>query len=508
LHQLLKTIGRFNRSLSLRWRLTLSYTLVTVGVVLALEGVFLVIADQVVFGTAQFPAFLATALDEATPSAAPFLESASPDRTGLATWLGTQSRFQDMHLPFGLVVPPNQEALLVVVDSAGMILASSDGQRAPVGDALGTHISPAAAASLRAGLTGSVDRGRRAVREADGRVAGTSPIVSSSGEIVGGLFLDPHLPGGFRLFVAQAIPAFIKSAVPLTIIFGLMGTLFGYAWARWITRRLRSLAVAVEAWSRGYLDVTARDVSDDELGQLARQLNRMAEQLQTLLQTRQELAIVDERNRLARDLHDAVKQQVFATAMQVGAARALLERNPTTAGAHLAEAERLASQAQQELAGLIRELRPAALTDKGLAAALQGEVREWSRRTNVAAEVRIQGERSSPLAVEQGLFRVAQEALSNVARHSAASAVEVHLAWEGESLMLTVSDNGRGFDPERARGKGLGLTTMRERIEDLGGTFRVASGPDGTLVESRVRAPTPVLPAEAAGECSRSPAPG
>jgi NarL family two-component system sensor histidine kinase LiaS len=213
----------------------------------------------------------------------------------------------------------------------------------------------------------------------------------------------------------------------------------------------------------------------------------MAEQLQNLLQTRQELATLEERNRLARELHDSVKQQVFATAMQVGAARALVDQNPAASKENLAEAERLVRQAQQELTGLIRELRPAALEGKGLATALRDCVTDWSRQTHIPAELRVRGERPLPLPLEQALFRVAQEALTNTARHSRAGSVEVDLVWQGNLVTLTVSDDGRGFDPTEADSKGLGLQSMQERIAALGGHLEVNSKPgSGTEVVARL----------------------
>jgi NarL family two-component system sensor histidine kinase LiaS len=217
-----------------------------------------------------------------------------------------------------------------------------------------------------------------------------------------------------------------------------------------------------------------QDRSGDELGQLTRRLNVMAEQLQNLVETRQELAMLEERNRLARDLHDSVKQQVFATAMQLAAARSLLERDPEAARQSLAEAERLTRQSQQELTGLIQELRPAALEGRGLAEALREFVPQWAQRTGIEATVRVQGERALPLTVEQALFRVAQEALANVARHSQAETVDVHLAWAEDVVSLIVSDDGRGFD-RAARTSGVGLRSMAERMERLGGTLQVES---------------------------------
>jgi NarL family two-component system sensor histidine kinase LiaS len=203
----------------------------------------------------------------------------------------------------------------------------------------------------------------------------------------------------------------------------------------------------------------------------------MVIQLQNLFQTRQELAGLEERNRLARDLHDSVKQQIFATAMQVGAARTLIDQNPEAAKSHLLEAEQLVRQAQQELATLILELRPAALEGKGLVKALRDYVGDWSRQTHIAAEVRVSGERLLPLTIEQTLFRVVQESLANVARHSGATQTEIYLVWEPNQVNLTIADNGHGFQPAKMSGKGVGLQSMRERIEMLGGRLEVESKP-------------------------------
>jgi NarL family two-component system sensor histidine kinase LiaS len=172
--------------------------------------------------------------------------------------------------------------------------------------------------------------------------------------------------------------------------------------------------------------------------------------------------------------------------MQVAAARALVRSDPTAAEARLAEVERMVGEAQHELTGLIRELRPAALGDKGLVPALREWVADWSHGSGIAAEVRVQGERPAPLEVEQALFRVAQEALSNVARHSGARTVDVRVAWEDEALTLAIQDDGHGFDLAERDGKGVGLGSMRERVEALGGTLLVFGQADGTRVEARV----------------------
>jgi NarL family two-component system sensor histidine kinase LiaS len=275
----------------------------------------------------------------------------------------------------------------------------------------------------------------------------------------------------------------INSGFLFVVLAALVGTLTGVLVSFNLTRRLGRITQAAEAWSAGDFAATARDMSRDELGQLARDLNRMAAQLQALLTTRQELAVVEERNRLARELHDTVKQHVFANALLVRAARKQVDRDPAIAKRHLEDAEGLAEQTQQELITLIRALRPAALADKGLLAVLTEVAREWATRTGIAVDVRAQGQRATPLEVEDALLRVAQEALANVARHSNASRVEVQLAWEGEQLRLSVRDDGDGFDVAAAEGTGMGLASMRERVEALGGTLVLASAPGETGVE-------------------------
>jgi NarL family two-component system sensor histidine kinase LiaS len=214
----------------------------------------------------------------------------------------------------------------------------------------------------------------------------------------------------------------------------------------------------------------------------------MAEQLQNLLDARHDLATLEERNRLARDLHDSVKQQVFAITMQLGAARSLLATDPDEAARHLAEAEQLAKQSQQELAGLIQELRPSDLNKRSLVEALRTFVEDWSRRTMMTADFQAQDERPLPLPVEQALFRVAQEALANVARHSRATTVTVHLDRQADTIYLTVQEDGQGFVVDDRIQTGMGLSNMTERMTAVDGSLTVTSSPgQGTTIEAAVR---------------------
>ena len=197
---------------------------------------------------------------------------------------------------------------------------------------------------------------------------------------------------------------------------------------------------------------------------------------------------MDERNRLARDLHDSVKQQVFATTMKLGAARALIDQDSRAAQVHLDEAEHLARQAQTELTAIIRELGPATLETKGLGPAIKEQVAEWSRLNKISAKVVVLEEDRLPKEIEQALFRVTQEALSNIARHSSATHVDVEMDSNQHDVSITITDNGSGFDPSMVDGKGVGLRSMRERMEALGGDCRVESKPGrGTRLIARCR---------------------
>jgi NarL family two-component system sensor histidine kinase LiaS len=197
---------------------------------------------------------------------------------------------------------------------------------------------------------------------------------------------------------------------------------------------------------------------------------------------------LDERNRLARDLHDSVKQQAFATTMTLGTAKSLQQRDPQGAWQKVDEAIGLSTQVQQELDGLIYQLRPVVLDGAGLGAALHGYVQRWSGQTRIEARVDARGEGVLPAQVEETLFRLTQEALANVSRHSGASRVAVKLISTRHIAILEVADDGRGFDPASVAGKGMGLATMCERIEAVDGTLNIDSAPgQGTRVLARCR---------------------
>ena len=220
---------------------------------------------------------------------------------------------------------------------------------------------------------------------------------------------------------------------------------------------------------------------------LAREHNeQLLNELQATQQKLRDLAVVDERNRLARDLHDSVKQQVFAISMQLSAARTALSETDK-AYSSVTEAERLAQQAGAELSTLISALRPPSLDNRTLTTAIKEHVEEWSRQNKIEPDMDIDSNISVDLQSEQVLFRVLQEALANVARHSEAGKVKVILKSDEDKVTLVVEDNGMGFDTARVT-KGVGLDSMRERLAAVNGELEVSSLQSrGTRVTAKVR---------------------
>ena len=207
------------------------------------------------------------------------------------------------------------------------------------------------------------------------------------------------------------------------------------------------------------------------------QVRDRTKEIEKLFERTKELAIVEERNRLARELHDSAKQKAFAALAQLGTANGILKKNLKGARSHLIEAENLVYEVIEELTFLIQEMYPVALKEKGLATTLREYVFEWEDRTNIQADVEIEEERDLHLNIEQAIYRVVQEALSNVSRHSRATHVKVELSYKQDAVVVIIADNGCGFDQEIIP-SGVGLRSIRERIESLGGLVEINSLPD------------------------------
>jgi ligand-binding sensor domain-containing protein/anti-sigma regulatory factor (Ser/Thr protein kinase) len=220
--------------------------------------------------------------------------------------------------------------------------------------------------------------------------------------------------------------------------------------------------------------------------ELERQVRDRTREIEHLFEKTKELAIIEERNRLARELHDSAKQKAFAALAQLGTANGIIASNPRAAKEHLDEAENLVYEVIEELTFLIQEMYPLFLKEKGLATSLRDYVFEWEGRTGIRVEVNISGQKRLKLEIEQAIYRIIQEALSNVARHSRATRVDLTLTYQSHSIEAVVADNGCGFEQQN-RPAGIGLRSIQERAESLGGTLEIASAPDcGTRLTARI----------------------
>jgi signal transduction histidine kinase len=243
-----------------------------------------------------------------------------------------------------------------------------------------------------------------------------------------------------------------------------------------------------------------------------------------LFQSAQQLAALEERQRLARDLHDSVAQMLFSVTLVAQALGPAWRRDPAEGERQVQRLLDLTRTALAEMRALLSELRPAepvpelahaesTLTSlsrirrEGLAQSLRVHLRE-SVPAGVRCELRAERYRPQPLEIEEVLYRIAAEAVHNAVKHADASRLDLELSLSGARARLRVSDDGRGFDPRRSarrrpgdlRGGGLGLLSMRERAESIGGRLRLVSGPGrGTRVDVVLPVPGAPRRAPAAG---------
>jgi signal transduction histidine kinase len=340
-------------------------------------------------------------------------------------------------------------------------------------------------------------------------------LVNSARELAAARYAALGIPdaaGGFRRFlVAGMSDELIASMGPLPRTHGMLAAMLSQSepyrtddihrdprFRGWWPRRhpdMRSfLGVPIRARDEviGAFYLTEKqgaeafDREDQELIELLAAHASIAITNARLYEQSRELSILSERNRLALELHDVVSQKLFSVMLTAEAAATQMDRDPVAARAQLERVRGLAGEALEELRSLILGLRPPELERDGLAATLRKEV-EMVARTH-GTDVRLQiapGFTSDGDERELALLRIAHEALHNAVRHAKASHVVVRLAGENGTLVVEVSDDGIGFDPQApdVRSRHLGLTSMEERARELHGHLRIRSAPgSGTTV--------------------------
>lgn len=485
---------------TLQWRMTLLFSLALVTAFLAL---------QVLLYVGIFTAALAQSAGESVREAvgqhAVSLRSAllADDTAALQQWI---DQLRTPSPPVWTFAPPEftdieatvdfgrADTLLMFTDGDGQQLAWNSSDAAPVGP---IHRTGALPVGLRNEILNAIVTPETPVRlktDASGMTIVIARIEDDAQALKGLLVLRARLiepwsaiRSGVRYYLAGNGGGY--TCINAQIAFPL-GILLSYLVSRSVTRRIDKIERASERWSNSDFSARVDDAGGDELGTVAARLNDMAGQMNQLLQERQERAALEERTRIMQDLHDSAKQQALAVSGRLATARVLIDKDVNKTKALLLETERMHDLLKRELTALITGSPPPLLADKGIAEAVREHTRNWSAQTGIHANVQAESDLDLPLDLSHALFRIVQEALANVEKHSGANQVDIVFRCCSDPI-LQVRDNGRGFDAN-APATGFGLFSMRERVRKIGGTLDLASASGaGTTLTIRKWSTTP-----------------
>ena len=250
-------------------------------------------------------------------------------------------------------------------------------------------------------------------------------------------------------------------------------------WLRRLTAIVLVLSVLVAGLSTTWILRLEKkaELNQQRALEAEKELRRLSQQLVK--------AQEDERRSLSRELHDEVGQQITALRVEIANLGRIPVEERETFSSHLKEAKGLAEQTMKTVRDLAMGLRPSILDDFGLGPAIEWQAREFSRRTGVPAHVEVNGSLNGLTEGDRtSLFRIVQEALTNITKHASASEIRIALTAGDQGVMLRVEDNGKGMDPQDARGRGLGLVGIEERAREMGAGFALQTQPgQGTALE-------------------------
>lgn len=362
-----------------------------------------------------------------------------------------------------------QSGFAYAVSGQGMIINHPDPSY------IGRRI-PAELAPLVSGFEGSVTHIEPSTREAV--IAAYSPVGGSTGW---GIVVQQNEAEVNASIFSTGI--FVVSMLMALAAVGTIGILI---LVKNFTRPIEELTATTEGIARtGYLTKTTMTYKHDEIGQLSRAFDQMIDRLQAT-EGRLATAAAEERNRLARDLHDAVTQTLFSASLISEVLPVLWERNENEGRKRLEEVRQLTRGALAEMRTLLLELRPSAIVEAELGQLLRQLAESINGRSRIPVSVEVSGDCPLPNEVKVALYRIAQEALNNIAKHAGASEARVSLHCETGRVTLSVADNGRGYDMAVVRPDSLGLGIMRERARDIGASLtthsRIDRGTDVSVV--------------------------
>ena len=482
----------------LRWKLTLNYTIVTISAFLV---VLLVLAGFIlprIYVPNNFvtPELLMEIIQRDSNPLWSHVLSQSPIDTELIDMLLKEFNaqitsfdlFRVGSIQFTIKTMADWRAYIIGKD--GILLGKTKYEyptKFVVGQPFDPNLVQGLEAPYNAALAGEKDLSRLYnIAEPNERFFMALPIISNpksnSAQVVGivVLLLDA-LPTQTDV-PNQILNITGRSLLIFLFCIGIMGAIFGAFFAHGLSTRFKRISTTIDAWSEGDFSKFIDDKIGDEISELAQRLNNMAKQLQELLHRRQDMAVSEERNRLARDLHDSAKQQALAASFQLGTALTLYDRDPQTAKNHLEEADALLDAVKNELTNLVHELRPQSVDGQDFSETLKEYAADWSHRNGIELDLTVDGDDELSLEIKETLFRIAQEALANTARHSSAQHAYLSVDYGVDLVKMIINDDGHGFDINIQHG-GLGLYSMRERAEVLGGSFAIESSAEqGTQI--------------------------
>lgn len=306
--------------------------------------------------------------------------------------------------------------------------------------------------------------------------------------------LDPSLLLSSKWF---GVPFFVI----LLMICVFIGFGSGYIFGNDLKNRLEKLIESILKFENGNFAYRLPALGDDEIGMVADQLNEMAKRVELQVASLQKLSneraewqiqmkksvVTEERQRLARDLHDVVSQQLFAISMMTSAVLESTSGLNDKIAKRMKLVEGMAANAQNEMRALLMHLRPVTLEGKGLKEGLLDLLQEFKEKETLEIDWELEDIQHLSKGVEDQLFRIVQEALSNVFRHSKASKASVRLLMRNSQVQLKVIDNGIGFKMDDVKTSSYGLNSIRERASEVGGVAEIISfETKGTQIDVKV----------------------
>jgi signal transduction histidine kinase len=382
--------------------------------------------------------------------------------------------------------------VVLLIAPTGQVLASSSPLRYPVATSV-AHLLPGNVALITNALCGKPQDPMTEATPQGHVVSIAQTVWSQQKRPIGAVYVQAALDLPASPLLQSFAQSWVESALLFLLLILPIGAVFGLLSTRGLVRRIERLVAATAQFASGHYTQRVPVSSQDEVGQLEGQFNQMAEHLVESMQSRQRLAEQNarlaERARISRELHDALAQDLFSLRMMAGGLQAVTAAN-SPLSAQITTVKQTIETIIHDMRALLLELRPAQLERLGLRGALEDLVASYRSRLGINVTTRL-----LPLSLsaqtEHALLRIAQEALSNAARHADATAITLELVQEQETISFTIADNGVGFMLESApeggtHQPGLGLRMMEERAQELGGLLSVETAPgQGTCLRMR-----------------------